>query len=247
MKKIIGCAVCIFFVILFLSGCATYRIRLGSAREWIEGKPFPVEITFTDTEQISDVVLRYDFNGTGAKSVTMNRAGNSFTFTIRGEEVAAGILRYDIAYKFKGQAKSTGSVSVKILSIAEARQKFTGELNSRIFFSPPSQVPENRDTQLIVKIKAYKPSTKVTFFYKTPAQSTFQEKELENANGTFTAVISESEIKSGHNTYYFIVTEVNADVGELAVFVKGRDSTNPFQFTILSLSELKQVITVFTG
>jgi hypothetical protein len=234
---------CALFVLFFLSSCATYRIRLGTTREWIEGKPFPVEITFTETEKIADVVLRYSFNGTSAQSVAMNQAGNYFSYTIQGEEVVPGVLRYDIVYTFKGQAKSTGSVSVKILSLAEARQKFTGELRSRISFSPPSVVPENRDTQLIVKVKSHRPSTKVTFFYKTPAQTSFKETELRNVNGTFTAVISESEIQAGYNTYYFIVTEDNADVGELKVFVNGRDSANPFQFTILSLAELKQVIT----
>ncbi len=242
MKKIIIYVMCALFVLFLLSSCATYRIRLGTTREWIEGKPFPVEITFTETDKIADVVLRYSFNGTGTKSVAMNQAGNYFTYTIPGEEVVPGVLRYDIIYKFKGQAKSTGSISVKILSLAEARQKFTRELHSRIFFSPPSQVPENRDTQLIVKVKSHKPSTKVTFFYKTPTQSSFQATELKNVNGSFTAVISESEIQAGYNTYYFTVTEDNADVGELKVFVNGQDSGNPFQFTILSLAELKQVI-----
>ena len=231
MKKIIIYVMCALFVLFLLSSCATYRIRLGTTREWIEGKPFPVEITFTETDKIADVVLRYSFNGTGTKSVAMNQAGNYFTYTIPGEEVVPGVLRYDIIYKFKGQAKSTGSISVKILSLAEARQKFTRELHSRIFFSPPSQVPENRDTQLIVKVKSHKPSTKVTFFYKTPTQSSFQATELKNVNGSFTAVISESEIQAGYNTYYFTVTEDNADVGELKVFVNGQDSGNPFQFS----------------
>jgi len=231
-----------FFVLFFLSSCATYRIRLGSTREWIEGKPFPVEITFTETEKISDVVLRYSFNGTSTKTVKMNQVGNYFTYTIPGEEVVPGVLRYDIVYTFKGKAKSTGSVSVKIFSYAEAKQKYTKELSSRISFSPPAQVPVNRETQLIVKVSSHKPSTKVTFFYKIPTQSSFQATELKNIDGTFTAVISESEIQAGYNTYYFIVTEDNADVGELKVFVNGQDSTNPFQFTILSLAELKQVI-----
>ena len=242
MKNRLRSVIYAFLVLFFLSGCATYRIRLGTTREWIEGKPFPVEITFTETDKIADVVLRYSFNGTSTKTVTMNQAGNYFTHTIPGEEVVPGVLRYDIVYKFKGQAKSTGSISVKIFSLAEARQKFTRELSSRIAFSPPSQVPVNRDTQLIVKVKSHKPSTKVTFFYKTPAQSSFQETELRNVNGTFTAVISERDLQDGYDTYYFIVTEDNADVGELTVFINGHDSTNPFQFTILSLAELKQVI-----
>lgn len=242
MKKRLQYVLYALLVLVCLSGCATYRIRLGSAREWIEGKPFPVEISFTQTDGISNVVLRYAFNNTETKSVAMNQAGNYFTHTIPGEEVVPGVLRYDIAYAFKGKGKSTGSVSVKILSLAEARRKFTRELHSRIVFSPPAQVPVNRDARLIVRVKSHKPSTRITFFYKTPTQSSFQETGLKNVNGTFTAVISESEIQAGHNTYYFIVTEDHDDVGELRVFVNGRDSADPFQFTILSLSELKQVI-----
>ena len=94
----------------------------------------------------------------------------------------------------------------------------------------------------MVRVKSHKPSTKVTFFYKISTQSSYQETVLRNVNGTFTAVISESEIQAGYNTYYFIVTEDNVDVGELKVFINGRDSANPFQFTILSLAELKEVI-----
>jgi hypothetical protein len=194
-------------------------------------------------EKISDMVLHYSFNGASRKTVTMNQDGKYFSYTIPGEEVVPGVLRYDISYTYKGKSKSTGSVSVKILTFEEARQKFTKELSSRISFSPPAQVPINRDTQLIVKVKSHKPSTKITFYYKTPVQASFQETELKNANGTFTAVISESEIQDGYNTYYFRVTEDNPDVGELEVFINGRDSINPFTFNILSLAELKEVIT----
>jgi hypothetical protein len=242
MKKRFGYAIYVLFVLFFLSSCATYRIRLGSAREWIEGKPFPVEITFSETEKIAGVVLRYSFNGTSTKTVSMNRSGNYFAYTIPGEEVVPGKLRYDIAYQFSGKAKSTGSVSVKILSLAEAKQKYTRELRSRISFSPPAKVPVNRDTQLTVKVSAPRPSTKVMFFYKIPTQSSFQEVELKSVNGVYSAIITESELRAGYNTYYFVVTEENADVGELKVFVNGRDSVNPFQFTILSLAELKEVI-----
>jgi hypothetical protein len=214
----------------------------STTREWIEGKPFPVQLTITKTEKISNIVLHYSFNGASRKPVTMNQSGNYFSYTIPGEEVKAGTLRYEISYTYKDKSKSTGSVSVRILTFEEARQKYTKELSSRISFSPPSQVPINRDTQLIVKVRSHKPSTKATFYYKTPEQSSFKETELRNANGTFTAVISESEIQAGYNTYYFRVREDHVDVGELEVFVGGRDSTNPFQFDILTLAELKEVI-----
>jgi len=242
MKKNCRYLVCVVFVVFCLSSCATYRIRLGKVTEWIESKPFPVEITFTETEKISDVVLRYSFDGRSTKTVTMNQVRNYFSYTISGGEVVSGILCYDIIYTFNNRDKSTDTVTVKILSIAEAKQRLLKELSSRISFTPPEQVPVNRDTQLMVKVISHKPSTRVTFFYKTPTQSSFQETELKNVNGTFNAVISESEIQAGYNTYYFIVTEDNADVGELKVFVNGRDSVNPFRFSILSLSELKEVI-----
>jgi len=242
MKKSIKYVASAFFILLCLSSCATYRIRLDSTREWIEGKPFPVQITFTKVEQISDVVLHYSFNGTSTRTVALHQDGNYFTYIIPGEEVVAGMLRYYITYTYKGKSKSTGSVSVRILTFAEARQKYTDELSSRISFSPPSQVPINRDTQLIVKVRSHKPSTKVTFYYKSPEQSSFREAELKNENGTFTAVISESEIQAGHNTYYFRVREDHADVGELEVFINGRNSTNPFQFSILTIAELKEAI-----
>jgi len=242
MKKRFQYVLYALLILVSFSSCATYRVRLDSTREWIEGKPFPVQLTITKTEKISNIALHYSFNGASRKTVTMNQNGNYFSYTIPGEEVVAGTLRYDISYTYKDKSKSTGSVSVKILTFEEARQKYITELSSRISFSPPSQVPINRDTQLIVKVRSHKPSTKATFYYKTPEQSSFKETELRNANGAFTAVISEGEIQAGYNTYYFRVREDHVDVGELEVFVGGRDSTNPFQFDILTLAELKEVI-----
>jgi hypothetical protein len=242
MKKRFQYVLYAFLILVSFSSCATYRVRLDSTKEWIEGNPFPVQVTITKTEKISNVVLHYSFNGASKKTVTMNQSGNYFSYTIPGEEVVAGMLRYDVSYTYKDKSKSTGSVSVKILTFEEARQKYTKELSSRISFSPPSQAPINRDTQLIVKVRSHKPSTKVILYYKTPEQSSFKESVLRNANGTFTAVISESEIQAGYNTYYFRVREDHADVGELEVFVGGRDSANPFQFDILTLAELKEII-----
>ena len=231
-----------FLILMSFAGCATFGVRLDSTREWIEGKPFPVQLTVSKPEKISNVVLHYSFNGAARKSVNMNQSGSYYSHTIPGEEVVAGTLRYEITYNYKDKGKSSGSVSVRILTIEEARRKYAGELSSRISFSPPSQVPFNRDTKLILKVRSHKPSTQSTFYYKTPEQSSFRETELRNANGTFTAVISESEIQAGYNTYYFRVREDHADVGALEVFVGGRDSANPFQFDILTLAELKEVI-----
>jgi len=242
MKKRYKYLPCVLFIIFCLASCATYNIRVDSKREWIEGKPFPVQITVSKTDKISDVVLHYSFNDTSKKTVEMNQDGKYFTYTIPGEEVVPGVLRYNVSYTYKDKNKSIGSVSVRILTFKEAKQKFTKELNARISFSPPAQVPINRDEQLIVNVKSPKPSTKVTFYYKIPEQASFQETELKNVNGNFTAVISRNELQAGYNTYYFRVTEDNADVGELEVFVGERDSTDPFQFTILSLAELKEVI-----
>ena len=242
MKKRLNYLIFVFFILFSLSSCATYNIRIDSTREWIEGKPFPVQITITKTEKISDVILHYSFNGMSKKTVNMNQNGKYFTYTIPGEEVVPGVLRYNISYTYKDKGKSINTVSVTILTLEQAKQKFTKELGSRISFSPPAQVPINRDTQLIVNVKSHKPSTKVTFYYKTPEQASFQEIQLKNSNGNFTALISKSELQAGYNTYYFRVTEENADVGELEVFVKGRDSSNPFQFVILTLADLKKVI-----
>jgi hypothetical protein len=242
MKKRFGYVILVFIGLSFLSSCATYNIRVDSKKEWIEGKAFPVQITITKTDKISDVVLHYSFNGTSEKSVQMNQDGKYFTYTIPEEEVVPGVLRYNVAYIYKDKGKSTGSISVKILTRAEARQKFIKELNARISFSPPAQVPINRDTRLTVKVKSPKPSTKVSFYYKSPEHTSFQGIELMNNNGDFIAVISRAELQAGYNSYYFRVTEENADVGELEVFVGERDSANPFQFAILSLDELKEVI-----
>lgn len=51
----------------------------------------------------------------------MNQDGKYFSYTIPGEEVFPGVLRYDVSYTYKGKSKSTGSVSVKILTFEEAR------------------------------------------------------------------------------------------------------------------------------
>jgi hypothetical protein len=242
MKKMFKYLTFIFFILFILSSCATYDIRLGSSREWIEGKPFPVQVTFKKTDKISDVVLHYSFNGAKKKTVQMDQNGKYFNYTIPGEEVVPGVLRYDISYSYKRKGRSIDTVSVTIITIEEARQKFERELSSQISFSPPDQVAINRDKLLTVKIRSSKPSTMVTFYLKTPEQVSFQETELENSGGSFTAVVSRSELQAGYRTYYFRVTEDNADVGELEVFIGGRDRNNPFQFIILSLAELKQVI-----
>jgi hypothetical protein len=242
MKKRISYILYGFLIVVSFAGCATYGVRLDSTREWIEGKPFPVNLTISRPEKISNVVLHYSFNGAARKSINMTQSGNYYSHTIPGPEVVAGTLRYEITYNYKDKGKSSGSVSVRILTIEEARRKYAGELSARISFSPPSQVPFNRDARLVVKVSSHKSSTRTTFYYRTAEQSSFREVVLGNQNGSFTAVIPQNEIQAGYNTYYFSVTEEHPDVGELQVFVKGRDSGNPFRFDILTLEELKEAI-----
>jgi hypothetical protein len=231
------------FALYIASSCATYNMRVDSKREWIEGKPFPVRLRVSKLDKISRVTLNYSFNGSSRKSVAMSRNGNDFTCTIPGEEVAPGMLRYNITYDYKGKGKSLSTVSVTILTIREAKQKYTDELRSRISFSPPAQVPVTRDRRLTVTIRSPGQGTKVLYYRKAPEQASFRESELTGSNGSYTAVVSRSELQAGFNTYYFRVIEENADVGPLEVFVGGHDSANPFRYDILSLSELKQVIT----
>jgi hypothetical protein len=242
MKKIIVYLTVIIAILFIFISCATYNIRLDATREWIEGKPYPAQITFNKIEKISNVVLHYSFNGGGVKTAKMKREGAYFSYTIPGEEVVPGILRYSISYSYKGRGKSTDSVSVRVLSFADAKEKLTRELSSRISFFPPEKVAVNRDKLLIVNVRSHKPSTRVTFYIKSSEQAAFQETELVNLNGNFTAEISRSELQAGYNTYYFLVTEDNADVGKLEVYVHGRDNKNPFRFKILSLAELREVI-----
>jgi hypothetical protein len=243
MKKSILFIACALFILFLLASCATFNVRVDSPREWIEGKPFPVQITISNTDKVSDVVLNYSFNGANQKTVGLNQSGNFFSHTIPGEEVVAGTLRYSISYTRKDKRKSINPITVTVLTFEQAQQKYTRELNNRISFSPPSQVPINRDKKLTVNVKSAKPSTSVTFYHRNPEQASFRETGLGNANGNFTAVVSRDELQAGYNTYYFRVTEDHPDVGELEVFVGGRDSANPFQFAILSMEELKEVIT----
>jgi hypothetical protein len=231
-----------FFISIVLSACATYSVRIDSTREWMEGKPFPLRVTFTKMDDIANVALNYAFNNTGGKTVEMNQAGNIFTYTIPGEEVVQGVLRYSVSYSYKGKLKTQDSGSITILSFKEAKEKYTKELRSRVSFSPPAQVPAIRDRALTVTVGSPKPSTSVTFYYKIHGQATYREIELTNSNGTFTALVGRSELQAGYDTYYFKVTEDNADVGKLEIFVGDRDAANPFRYHILSLAELKEII-----
>jgi hypothetical protein len=242
MKKIAKNLPWILFTLIVLSSCATFKVRIDSTREWIEGKPFPVRVTFTKMDNVTNIVLNYSFNGKGGKAVTMNQAGNTFTYTIPGEEVVQGALRYNVSCSYKGKLKSQDSGSIAILSFKEAKEKYTKELHSRVSFSPPAEVPINRDRPLSVTVKSPKPSTTVTFYHKTPEQAAFRETALMNSNGTFTAVVGMSELQAGYDTYYFKVTEENADVGKLETYVGDRDGANPFRYYILSLAELKEII-----
>jgi|GEM_PF-2298685 len=242
MKKAILTGLSALFLILLLAGCATYRVNFESAREWIEGKPYPVQITIKKTDKLGDVVVHYSFNGSGQKTIDLQQTGTSFSYTIPGEEVVAGTLRYTIAYTVKGKAKSSDTISVRILTLKEASEKYTQQLNSRISFSPPGQVPINREARLTVTVGSAASSTAVTFFYKSSDQDSFQEESLRGENGSFTAVLSSSDLEAGIDTYYFDVTEENDDVGTLQVFVDGRDADNPFTFDILSLDELREII-----
>jgi hypothetical protein len=242
MKTRLNYVLTSLIIVLSLASCATFNVRFESAREWIEGKPFPVRINISKTDKIANVLLHYSFNEGAEKTVGMAQTGSSFTYTIPGEEVKAGVLRYHITYRYKDKGKSLNASPVTILTFEQARRKYTKELSSRISFSPPSQVPINRDARLIVTVKASKPSTRVSFYCKTPEQSSFRETVLKNENGSFVATVSEDELQSGYNTYYFRVTEEHEDVGGLEVLVHDRGSTNPFQFDILTLVQLEKLI-----
>ena len=229
-------------VALFVSGCATYKVRFESAREWIEGKPYPVRISMKKTDKVADVVVHYSFNGVDQKTISLEQMGTSFSYTIPGDEVQAGTLRYSITYTVKGKAKASETVTVRVLTLQEASEKFARQLLSRISFSPPDEVPENRDLPLTVTISSTQSTTAVTFYYKAPEDDSFREEELRNDNGTFSRVLTSSDLQAGINTYYFEVKEEHPDVGTLQVFVGGRTGENPYQFTILTLQQIQEII-----
>jgi hypothetical protein len=242
MKKSLILSIAAFFLLGTLFGCASSRLRIRSESKadwWIEGKPFPVEVTVSRTDKISDVLVTYSFNGGSGKTVPLNQNGQYFSYTIPGPEMVPGTLRYTISYSFKDKGKSLSTVTVAVLTIEEARRKLTQELASRILFSPPDRVPVIRDVKLIVTVRGFTPGTRVVFYYKTPDQSSYREKELTGAKGAFTAVIGRGELEEGYDTYYFKVVGSNPDVGELQVYVGGRNGKNPFRFDILSLADLK--------
>ncbi|MFW6181714.1 MAG: hypothetical protein ACOC8N_08200, partial [Spirochaetota bacterium] len=243
MKRVYLLPGVVLITMLVLSGCASLHIRQEPTRSWwIEGKPFPVEITVTNTEKITEVQLTYAHAGGSGKTVSLRQNGNFFSYTIPGGEVIAGSLRYTISYRFKGKGKSLGTRSVTVLTREQAKHRLTDELASRIVFTPPSRVPAIRDARLELRVRAPRPGTTVTFYRKTPGQASYRETRLTGSDGLFTAVITRSELQQGYNTYYFRVTEEHPDVGGLEVFAGGRDGSHPYQFDIMSIAELREVM-----
>lgn len=243
MKRIYVLPGVALITLLVLSGCASFHVRPGPTRSWwIEGKPFPVEITVTSTEKVSDVRLTYTPPGENARTVPLHQSGNFFSYTIPGEEMVAGTLRYTISYRFKGKGKSLNTVNVTVLTRRQAKERLTDELASRVAFTPPSRVPVIRDVRLELHVRDQRPGTTVTFYRRTPGQASYRETRLTGSDGLFTAVITSSELRQGYNTYYFRVTEEHPDVGELEVFAGGRDGGHPYQFDIMSTAELKEVM-----
>lgn len=245
MKNIKLFLVLFLSVILLMIGACTGNLikSMGNVNEWIEQKPFPVKIEFNKMEEISDVKLYYSINGSESIEIPLQRQGKEYQFTIPGVEMVPGYLQYYVTFLYKDKLETSDTVSVKILTIEEARTKLENELYQRVTHSKPGDVPVNLDLILELSIKDAKPSTQVTFYYKPENSSTYEDQRLSNdGNGKFVAKISDDELEDGYNSYYYDIKEENEDVGELHIQYPRNGEVNPLKFHILTLEELRELM-----
>ena len=82
MKKLLFVSLITALLSVILAGCATYKVQFESEREWIVGKPYPIQITIKNTDKLGDVVVHYSFNGTGQQTQALEQTGTSFLLCI---------------------------------------------------------------------------------------------------------------------------------------------------------------------
>jgi hypothetical protein len=236
VKKLYFIIIILFlFTFTFCAGNA--GLRMSVEEDWIEGKPYPVKISFKKADEVSNVTLYYSFNNNPTTSVQLNRVGRDFSYTIPGEEVVAGYLTYYVSYMFNEEQVTSNNVEVRVLTLEEAKAKLEEELYNRLSHDPPTEVLETEDLKLELTVRDSKPSTDVKIYYKRQGDSRYQDEELDG-DGRYTYTISEEQLRSGYNTYYYRVREDNPDVGELEVFLPSGGKSNPFMFSIISEAEL---------
>ncbi len=223
------------FVFAFCAGNA--GLQISGDRQWIEGKPYPVKISFQKADEVSNVYLYYSFNNNPTTPIELNRVGRDFSYTIPGEEVVAGTLRYYVSYIYNEEEKTSVTVEVRVLTLEEARLMYEEDLYNRLSHNPPTEALETRDLKLELTVQDSKSSTDVTFYYKASGDSSYRDESL-SGDGEYVYTMTKEQLRKGYNTYYYRVREDNPDVGELEVFLPEGGKNNPFKFNIVSESEL---------
>jgi hypothetical protein len=241
--KLLITLIILFSLTVFIQCFGMIHVDLNSVGEWIEGKAYPVTVTFDKLDRVSNVVLHYSFNGQPETTTPLTLQGTNYVYTIPADEVVAGNLNYYVTFIFDENEEVSDNVTVKVLTIEEAIAKFKKELLSRLSHNAPKEVAFNKPVDLTLTVSNVKSSTEVTFYYKTSQQNNYQESKLSGSNGNFTYQMSKQQLDDGYNTYYYQVKEIHEDVGELVVTLPEQGASSPFTYNILGADELREKMT----
>jgi hypothetical protein len=131
VKKLFGL---LLLAALSLAGCATFGIQGASFGETREGVDYKLLVNAWD-KKASDlgVVFSYRVNGGPWQQKPGIFNGSLYEAAVAGSELSAGYLEYYASMRnAKGETVASKSVTVKILSFAEAKAKAEREYLARI-------------------------------------------------------------------------------------------------------------------
>ncbi|MBN2534351.1 MAG: hypothetical protein JXB88_15800 [Spirochaetales bacterium] len=238
------CMAVFLFSVLLLAGCATIAsYKITQEKDWLEGKPFPVSITFTYNEKVERCTLYYSVNRGEIHEIPLKLFGTEYGYIIPGEQLVEGELHYYFTAAGKDEEYTSTTYRVTILTYRQAREKYSRELSGRISFHPPKAVPYFDDAVLSLIVNKRKPDTEVIVHFKKKYDTEYKTRPLNSLiGGIFQGAISNEEIQDGYSDYYFTVTENHPDIGLLTVHVPGAAESAPYSLSILDKSDLYTIM-----
>lgn len=233
----------LLFSVILLTGCATIgSYRITQEKDWIEGNPFPVSITFTYNEKVDSCTLYYTVNKGEIYEIPLKLFGSEYGYVIPGDHIVEGELDYYFYATGEGDEYRSKTYSVTILNYEQATRKYTQELLDRIVFNPPDAIPFFEDAVLSLTVKKSKADTEVILNYKKIEETEYKKRPLAGTAGNFQGIISNQEINENYRDYYFTITENHPDVGLLTVHLPNAADSAPYSLTIIDKDEMYAIM-----
>lgn len=141
-------------------------------------------------------------------------------------------------------------LSVNVIGLKEMADRMAAELAAAVTHQPPTEVlsTQNLEVSLALNIPAgsllerlLTNDPQVTIYYgRKSGRARFRGVPMSrDRQGTYTAVIDRRSLSTGVDSYYFNISALTRDVGTIETMYPAPGADAPFQYRLVSLSEMR--------